>query len=404
LFARQPVFTADLRVFGHELLYRHAMASTTADMQDIDAATLTVVAGAFQWQPEDLAEWQKILVNFGRRAIVNRVPYALPARRTVVQVREDEVLDDAFLAALADLKKDGYTLAVDGYEARMGAGPLIELADLAVIDTLGRGPEELLRLLDPVAKRGVNALAARVEDAESFARAKKLGFGLFQGYFFKRPEIVAGRRLASGEVARLKLLRLTQKNDPDEAALEDTIRADVTLTYRLLAYLNSPLHGERMPRLSVKRAMAVLGWTQLRHWLKVIALTDFAPTPRNSELSFLALTRGRFFELVAQGLDLDATETDKRFTLGLFSLLDTMLRAPMAEITLALPLDKDVKAALNQEPGVLTPWLVMVRALEQGEWETLEGVLRVLGIPADLAAASYAKAMEFASKLKSAPS
>lgn len=400
LFARQPVFTADLGLYGHELLYRQALASTEAVFADLDAATLTVVAGAFQWQPGDLSGTQKILVNFGRRTILDKAPYALPAGRTVIQLDENVLLDDTLVHDLKALKTDGYLIALNAFKARPEAAQLLELADMAIIDLLDNSTSEVEALLKPLAVHGVMPLAKKVEDAQAFALAKKLGFKLFQGYFFKRPEVVAGRRLASNETARLRLLRATQSDQPDPEALGEAIRSDVSLSYRLLSYLNSPLHGQSMTTLSIPRAIMVLGWTQLRHWLRVIALTDLSPSAKSEELSFLSLTRGRFFELTAQGLGLSAAETENLFTLGLFSLLDTMLQSPMEEILSNLPLDDAVSAALLKKSGGYARWLDMAVSFEQGEWPELERILKELAIPDELVAASYAMAMEFAVSFK----
>lgn len=400
LFARQPVFTASLSVFGHELLYRQALGSTQAVFADMDAATLTVLAGAFQWQPGDLSGGQKIMVNFGRRTILDKAPYALPAARTVVQVDETVLLDDALLDALRALRAEGCMVAVNGFRARPEAQALLDVADIAVIDFLGSSPEELAELLKPVQERKIAAMAKKVEDAEAFALCKKLGFALFQGYFFKRPEVVPGRRLASNELARLKLLRLTQSDQPDEESLGEAIRTDVSITYRLLSYLNSPLHGQKMATLSVPRAVMVLGWKQLKNWLRVIALTDLSPSGKSEELSFLALQRARFFELTAKGLGRSAPDAENLFTLGLFSLLDALLQAPMSEVLSGLPLDDDVMRALETGQGPMASWLVMAHSFEQGDWPGLERALAELGIPAELAAESYGQAMEFAASVK----
>ncbi|MBI4804990.1 MAG: HDOD domain-containing protein [Desulfovibrio sp.] len=396
LFARQPVFTADLNVFGHELLYRQALTSTQAVFTDLDAATLTVVAGAFQWHPGDLAGGQKILVNFGRKTILDKAPYALPSDRTVVQVEENVQLDSPLLETLTALKADGYLLAVDGFNSLPEASSLLDIADLVIIDVLGKSKQALQGLLQPVLAKKLRAVAQRVEDKASFVLCKSLGFSLFQGYFFKRPEVVAGKRLASNELARIKLLRLTQADHPDENALRDAIRSDVSLSYRLLSYLNSPLNGQRMSRLSIPRALLVLGWTHLRHWLKVIALTDLSPSGKTSELSFLSLQRARFFEVVGQGLGRDSAETENLFTLGLFSLLDAMLHAPMQEILLNLPLDAVLKDALLTQHGEYARWMNMALQFEQGDWAGLENTLEALNIPASLAAEGYTQAMEFA--------
>ncbi len=397
LFARQPVFDAGLNVWGFELLYRHGLASTQAQFADLDAATLTVVAGAFLWQPQDMPANQKILVNFSPRTILDKAPYALPAERTVIQVDEAAVIGDPLLAALAALKADGYTLAVDGYQGRPQAAPLLALADLAIIDVLGRKREELAALLAGLGK--TLPMAKRVEDQDAFAMAKQLGFSLFQGYFFRQPQMVPGKRLASNELARLKLLRLTRSDLPDLPALSEAIRSDVSLSYRLLAYLNSPLHNQHLNNLSVERAVMVLGWQRLRTWLRVIALTDSSPTGKAGEISFLCLTRAKFFELVAKGLHRDDQQAEQLFTLGLFSLLDVLMRTPMDEILAGLPLEEPVRLSLLGPDGPLSAWTAMAHCFEQGDWDGLNTLLGSLTISPELAAESYAQAMTFAAEV-----
>lgn len=399
LFARQPVFTAGLGVYGHELLYRRALDSTRAVIPDLDAATLTVVAGACQWQPGDLAGEQKILVNFGRGTLLDKAPLALPAGRTVVEVEEGLEPDTSLYSALEAIKAEGYLLALDDFQARPEASRLLDLAGMVIIDVLGRSDDELRVLLDPVLSRGIAALAKKVEDAAAFARCKSLGFSLFQGYFFQRPEMVPGRPLASGELVRLQLLRLTQAPEPDEEALGRIIRSDVSLSYRLLAYLNSPLLEQRLPALSVQRAVMVLGWTRLRHWLRVIALTDLAPSGRAVELSFQSLARARFLELAAQGRGLDLRECENLFTLGLFSLLDAILETPMSALAGGLPLEQAVREALLGGQEGYGRWLAMARSLEQGDWEELEKILESLNVPAQLVAESHRAALEFAAAI-----
>lgn len=394
LFARQPVFDARLDVWGFELLYRQGLASTQAEFANLDAATLVVVAGAFLWQPTDMPANQKILVNFSPGTILDKAPYALPASRTVIQVDGTARLNEPVLTALTALKADGYMLAVDGYQAELLTTPLLALADLAIIDVLDQERDTLAALMAGLGT--VTPMAKRVENEAVFAMAKELGFRLFQGYFFQQPQVVAGKRLASNELARLKLLRLTQSDQPDTKALSEAIRSDVSLSYRLLAYLNSPLHNQRLSGLSVERAIMVLGWKQLRNWLRVIALTDICPTGKAEEISFLCLTRAKFFELAAKGLGLSDPQAEHLFTLGLFSLLDVLLRTPMDEVLAGLPLDEPVRLSLLGPDGPLSGWTAMARCLEQGDWEGLEGLLTRLGINPELAAESHTQAMAFA--------
>ncbi|GAB6038892.1 HDOD domain-containing protein [Fundidesulfovibrio butyratiphilus] len=396
LFARQPVFDAKLAVYGYELLYRRALFSSRADFADSDAATLTVISGAFLLQEGDLSSTQKVLVNFSRRTILDKAPYALPPRRTVVQVNEGERLDCELLDALSGLKRDGFLVAADGVEGRPGAASLLALADLGIVDMRGKSAERLAALQKTMVRAGVRPMAKRVETEASFQLAHSQAFELFQGYFFKRPAMVTGRKLASGELARLKLLRLTQSEEPDAEALRQVIRSDVSLSYRLLAYLSSPLHGQRPGFLSIDRAIPVLGWKQLRNWLRVVALTDETPTGKASELAFLSFQRAGFLKALGEARQLSPDQTETLYTLGLFSLLDVLLSAPMPVLLAVLPLEANVARTLCGEDSPLTVWLDLCRSYEQGDWPRLEQGLRALEISTETTAACYLRAMDTA--------
>lgn len=394
LFARQPVFDARLSVYGYELLYRRALSSSQADFADSDAATLTVISGAFLLQDSDLSSTQKLLVNFSRQTILDKAPYALPPRRTIVQVDEGESFDPQLLNALFSLKADGFRVAADGFEARPGSAALLTLADLAIVDMRDKSRRDLASLLGVLAKAGVRPMAKRVETEACFELAKSQAFELFQGYFFKHPAMVTGRKLASGELARLKLLRLTQEEEPDAEALRQVISSDVSLSYRLLAYLSSPLHCQRPGFLSIDRAIPVLGWKQLRNWLRVVALTDETPTGKASELAFLSFQRAGFLKALGQARGLSHDEVESLYTLGLFSLLDVLLSAPMNVLLAVLSLEANLARTLRGENGGLAGWLDLCRSYEQGDWPRLEQGLRSLDISTETAATCYLLAME----------
>ena len=321
-FARQPIFDSHNRVWGYELLFRGGPEAEKADVSDLDQATLSVAAGS-TIDPEDFyGTDKKILVNFGEQNILENVPYALPPKHTVVQVSETALASDETRKALATLTRDGYPIAVDDFEGRTGDG--LELADLVIIDILNKTPEDLLALLELAKQAGIPALAKKVEDTTAFSTARHLGFPLFQGYFFKRPELVSNRKLTSHQTSRFNLLRAIEKSDPDFEQLAKDIQTDVSISYRLLTYLNSAAFSFTQPIKSIKQAIVLMGWKQLRNWLRVIVLTDMQPKGKASELFFVAVQRGKFLELIVRSHDIPDADPDSMFLLGLFSLLEAM--------------------------------------------------------------------------------
>ncbi|BBD09863.1 EAL and HDOD domain-containing protein [Desulfovibrio ferrophilus] len=392
--ARQPIFDTRSKVWGYELLFRGGPNAERADISDLDQATLDVAADSTIAAEDFYGSDKKILLNFGEQNILESVPYALPPGQTVIQIPESALASDETIEALRDLVRNGYSIAVDDFEGKVPVGK--DLADLVIIDTLGKSPAELAPILDKAKEAGALMLAKRVEDMETFSMAKELGFPLFQGYFFKRPELVSGKKLTSHQASRFSLLKAIEQKDPDFEALAKDIQTDVSISYRLLTYLNSAAFSFTQPIQSIKQAIVLLGWKQLRSWLRVIVLTDLQPKGKSSELFFIAVQRGKFLELISHSHDQSKADPDSMFLLGLLSLLEAMLEMPMADIVGKLPLAQDLKSALLGEDTDHAKWLELVRAHEKGKWEDLDHLTDKLGLNRLVVAVSYYKSVLWA--------
>ena len=76
--ARQPVFTADQRVWGYELLFRSKTDLSQAVITDADQATLKVIADGFAVATENVPAEARVLINFPRNLLLGEAPYVFP--------------------------------------------------------------------------------------------------------------------------------------------------------------------------------------------------------------------------------------------------------------------------------------------------------------------------------------
>jgi c-di-GMP-related signal transduction protein len=142
-----------------------------------------------------------------------------------------------------------------------------------------------------------------------------------------------------------------------------TIARDLLVSYRLLGYIKSAFFGVRRPVRSIGQALALLGIENLKHWaaLSIFASIDGKP----AELTSTALIRARFCELA--GRSEPATDPGELFTLGLFSVLDALMDAPMTELLTKLPFPQDMRDALTEHHGAKGRLLDCVTAIEAGD-------------------------------------
>lgn len=400
--ARQPIYTPELRVWGYELLFRHGSAARTAEIVDGDLATARVIADGYALVSEGLASSQKLLVNFTTKSILEDAARALPSDRVVIEILETVSPDPAIVAACHRLKDEGYVIALDDY---LGDRPelkaLVEIADIVKVDVLGMSDARMTAVATDLCEHGCVLLAEKVEDRRVFERARELGFTLFQGFFFSKPEVVSGRKVATSELSRLRLLRETALQSTDVTALSRIIASDPGLSHRLLRHLSSAAYGRRGPVRSIRQAALYLGGVALSQWLRVVLVSDLCTKPGSREAAVVAMQRARFLQQLATTTRTRTESADSLFMLGLLSLVDAMLGLPMAEVCDELPLHERHRAALCGASSPTRKWLDLVQAIETAQWSTALAILAELGVAPEVASRLHAEAFIWANAMSS---
>ncbi|MDK2872989.1 MAG: hypothetical protein PWQ64_753 [Desulfomicrobiaceae bacterium] len=389
--ARQPIFTAEQRVWGYELLFRSKTDLSQAVITDADQATLQVIADGFAVATENVPAEARVLINFPRNLLLGEAPYVLPADRSIVEILETVTLEPEVLAACARLKEAGYTLALDDFVGQSGFEPLCALADIVKVDLLTQTPESVMAIVKSLRRYNITLLAEKVETREMFEVCKRLGFVYFQGYFFRKPEIVEGRKLTASQASRIRLLH-ELSHGADLEQLVRILEADVSLSYRLLRYINSVRFALVKKVESIQRAASMLGRKNLQQWLQVTLLADMNAAPRAQELVRLSVIRARFFQILAEAGQAPLGP-DAMFLLGFFSLLDGILDQPMEVVLAELPLDPAVQAILVDPASPHAPWLLLAQELDRCHWPGVRAQTEVLGLPLAQVGAAYHEAM-----------
>src|SRR5262249_24076502 len=154
---------------------------------------------------------------------------------------ESVPVDDLVIAACHRLKSGGYLLALDDYVANDPREPLVEHIDIVKVDFDKTTREEQIQLAKRHGGAGKLMLAEKVETQDQFASAVRMGYAYFQGYFFRRPEVMRAREIPSNQANYLRLLAGVSQEELDLRELEQVIKTEASVLYRLLRYLNSPL-------------------------------------------------------------------------------------------------------------------------------------------------------------------
>jgi c-di-GMP-related signal transduction protein len=382
LVARQAIFDRDRRVHGYELLFRSQAGQNEFDGTEGGLATRQVLANSLLTIGlENVVGAKKAFVNFGRGPLLQGWYSALPPGRTVIELLENVEGDAEVIEACRKLREEGYELALDDFVFGAGCERLLSVADIVKIEIQSVPRPEQKVLVRSCRARGLRTLAEKVETHEEFEWAREAGYDYFQGYFFARPVIVRGRHVPAAKLHCLRLLQEAQRPELDFDRLETLILEDVSLSYQLLRYVNSPLFALSNRIRSIRQALLFFGENELRKW---IALATLARTAEDKpgELILHSLVRARFCESLAQTAEKGLEQS--AFLMGLFSLLDALIDRPIEEALAEMNLAPEIAAVLSGQAGkgdALGGMYDLARAYEVADWARVEELAGQLSIP-----------------------
>jgi len=365
--ARQPIFDKDMNVFAYELLYRSG-EGINEPSKDGDHKTSEVVFNTLVTMGLDtMLSGSKAFINFTKETINSKLPEMFSNKILVVELLEDIVPDETFLDHCQTLKNGGYLLALDDFDATYVYEEVIKMVDIIKVDFMMTTREERRILVEKHKNSHVKFLAEKVESKEEFDEAKGMGYDYFQGFFFSKPILVSGNDFKTFNNTYAVILSELNKMEPSYDVLEEIIKRDFSITFKLLKLVNSAAFYSRNRITSIKHALTMLGFKELRKWFSLMMVRD-AGEDQPNELIRMSLIRARLAESLLKST-VHKKRASEGFLLGLFSMIDVILDRKMVEVIDDLPLEPDIIAALYNEESTFLGILKMIQLYEHGEWE-----------------------------------
>ena len=395
--ARQPIYDVNHKIWGYELFFRPSGEATSADIQDPESATASVIVDGFPLASAGVEPHHKLAINLTRSMVLRKIYAALPAERCVADLPGD-MDDSAYLQACAALKDQGFLLAT----VVPAKTQLVKMADILRVDVSRFSEKQLINLANQLKKLSCQALAQKIETKETYDLLKKLGFHLFQGYLFNKPEILPGTSPNLTKIAKFRILTELADEDFNTEEVTRMISADVGLSYRLIRFINSPYFGLRNKISSISHAISLMGQLALRQWLMAVTLSNAVESDQGKEIYFLCIKRARFLEQLAEKSTKVKAKGDSLFLLGLFSKLDVLLCQDMRVLVRELNLDEQISRALCGEKTPYHDFLALTEGLEHAQWDSLTPTMKQLGLGVSDVAITNNMAILWATELLSA--
>jgi EAL and modified HD-GYP domain-containing signal transduction protein len=363
---RHPIADARNTVVGYDLRFGGAVDLGDPAM-DAKATSALLIEAFGDIGLERLAGRHPAWVAIARNFLVEIGPPPVRPDRAVLQIAAYPAQDD-LLTVLQQLGRSGYTIALDGYDGGEGLEDLMALCSIVKVDVSAIPADQLEELIQVPKVQGALLVAGSVPDHGAFMRCRDLGFTYFQGEYFAQPRLFKHRGVATAGLSSLRQLGELTSGEVSFDDLDRIIGSDIGLSLKLLRYVNSAFFALPRSVASVREALTLLGVRTVRRWAMVMAISAIPDVP--DELVAVGLRRARMCEVLAGSALPEEKET--LFTIGLFSVADAMLDAPMAEVLESLPFTDEIQAALLRREGPKGELLSAVIAYERGEFPQLD--------------------------------
>jgi len=408
IVTRQPIFDKQKFVFAYELIFRSGQElqdklmpeyrefkrmnenKEASDPAGIDCLFITGI--------QRLTGGKRAFIGFNRQMLLDELHLMFPSDLLGVELLEDARTvrntkpGKELVKSLERLKKAGYLLVVNDWLFNKGDISLIKMADIIGVDFRSRGLQKRFSFYEEPYLRP-RFLARNVETPTDFEIASDKGYHYFQGEFFSKPDMISVRSIPGYKINFMRILKEINKPTVHFDEIEKILKRDVSLTYKLLRFVNSAAFGFKTTIQSIRHALALLGEVEIRKWLSLIVLSGMG-TDKPHELIRTAIIRAKFCESIA-GVLKYKSEAAGFFLLGMFSMVDAFLDRPMEEILDDLPLKKEIKSALLGNPNHFRDVLDLVIDYERGEWRNVCEVVNRLKLDEQELSTLYLEAIEW---------
>lgn len=391
--SRQPIFDPDEKVYAYELLASGPLSDLTSDGADGQSEAGELIEKA---RGQGHSE-RRIFLDIPVDQIGNDWVRQLPKDRVVLQVSTASGYSDEMKSSCADLKEAGYALAFGDFVLDEPFEPLASMTDILLVDFTVASQSHLRMAPIWTQTKRAKTLAYNVPTKSVFEMAKKIGYHYFHGPFVFEAEFLEKDEVPGFKLNYLRLMQEINAPDLDFNRLEEIIKQDVSLTFKLLKYINSAAFGLRSEIESIGHALNMLGTREVRKWTTLVTMTSMGEDLPEEALVTCVL-RGRFLEGLAPMIGLPDRKDDL-FFMGIFSMIELFMGRPKEEIIEGIPINEDVKNALLGQAGKFHALLEMALAYEEGDWDPLHAHVNELNLPEEDIPDIYFEAMDWTEKI-----
>jgi EAL and modified HD-GYP domain-containing signal transduction protein len=363
--ARQPILDKNSETFAYEILYRDSPKSTKIE-NDRHASAAVISSVLNKFGTKKLLGDKRAFVKIDEKFLLNDIIYSVPKEFFVFSIFSKVAMNERVVERIFALHDAGYVLAIDNIKLTQESFekylPLLRAFSYCKVFVEDAQRE----IVDTLHENGIKIIGVKIEDEESFNKAKELGCDAFEGYFFAQPKIIENAQYNPTRMAVLRLYNmLMEDRNIDEAA--DEFEKNPEITVQLLQFINSAAFSFRKKISSIHHVIVLIGRIQLAKWLMLMIYSkSVASNFEISPLMLMVKNRTELMERILKEIRPDARSNmlGEAYMVGVLSLMDTLFSMPLEEILNNINVSDEVKEALLEDKGLFGDIYKVVRSME----------------------------------------
>jgi EAL and modified HD-GYP domain-containing signal transduction protein len=398
--ARQAILDRKKNLYSYELLFRDGVSNCFPDISPDEATSKILANSHLSLGLDELTNGKLAFINFHEDTLLNKFPTSLEPDKVVIEIVETVKLSQQLVEACIEINNLGYKIALDDHDFDPKWDILIPYIKIVKVDIVECDHQSIVDNIYKFKQAGITLVAEKIETHADFEKYKALGFDYFQGFFFARPEVLKRKQIPTSKMFVIELINASSTPNFDFEKINNIIRRDVSLSYKLLRFINNPMFNKGLQITSLRHALNYMGEVEVRKFIALLALANLG-SEKSGELIHTSLIRAKFCDMLGQAEGL-STNSPVGFLLGLFSLLDALLDQKMTDIVEILPIGDEMKTALCGGETHLKEYLSLICAFEAGHWKGIRQIGTTLNIDASKIQSCYNEAIKWGSAMQHA--
>ena len=397
IFAREPVFSIDKKLFAYQFLYRDNRAGLF---------TVDLVSLQLDNEPDhglcidDLLQSNMTIVNIHSDSLDDFAEWFSPTDVIVELSEQQSKPEPELIIKLRHLKKLGFKLVAQLHQSEWD--DFLALSDFVKIELLSTTKEQVNTLRQKIRPLNIKIIATQVHSNFQFEQCKLHNIDYVQGFFFLEKKETNKKTIPTSKLAYLQLLSEISKPELNKKLLENVFEKDPTLSFLLMKFINNPMVNKSFKINSISHALNYLGELMIRRFVAIISLAGLN-SDQPSELLNLSLSRAKYCELVDAEMA-DKSDAMSAFLVGLFSLIDIILEKPLQELLTNLDLEEKILKALIHKEGKFWDILASSTSIESGDWLRLLDSSKSLELDQETLFEKHKQAIRWQNEMTSAVS